>query len=666
MFKKNKFQVLMTEVLAASLMLWCSGAFLFAKKVPPIQLGEIVVTATRLDELVKEVPVTVVVITDGEIEKSQAKFMNDVLEGVAGISLSGMDASGRSPVVTLRGVYDYNSSYVLVLVDGMPINSPDTGKPYIDAIPLSNIERIEIIKGASSSLWGGYAMGGVINIITKEGKKTSAQATISLSEWNTKILDFSGQALLPNNIYLNISANSKASNGWRDLSNYDIQTFGGSLIKEDKELSLKTSLSFGYYEDDHKTPGYLTEEQWKDDNLEVADTNYWCAGGRQENGYIKLMLRKELPFNLSGRLNLSYFNKGYTFYYRSKGGSADINDVDVFSGSLQLRGKISKNKFIVGLDIDKGKVDSRNYGADADKEEIDKDILNKHKDTDIHKFAIYAQDMWKILKWLNLNMGIRYDKLKHDITDRINDEKYNPSVDAISPNFGLLFKITSRLNLFTSISKAFRLPTESQFCKNPDLEPEKGLNCETGMKFFSEKLSCQLSSYQMNLTDKITYEEIGGSWVLRNVGKVRYQGIEFASGLELFKGVTLSLSGDITRTEILKEPKYPEREGKSLRQVPLWKVSLGLGYVDDTGFGIRADFNKIGEWYMDYENEEKYSGYFRGDLKLSWDRENVSYYITVDNIFDEKYCRKAYTSYGKKRYYPSTPRTFSAGVRVKF
>ncbi|RLD17322.1 MAG: hypothetical protein DRI22_00145 [Caldiserica bacterium] len=659
MFGKSKFQVLMAGVLFSS-------AFLFAEEVSPIQLGEIVVTATRLDELVKELPVTAVVITGEEIEKSQARFINDVLEGVAGISLSGMDASGRSPVVTLRGVYDYNSSYVLVLVDGMPINSPDTGKPYIDAIPLSNIERIEIIKGASSSLWGGYAVGGVINIITKEAKETSANVSLSLSEWNTKILDFSGQALLPGNIYLNIAANSKVSDGWRDLSNYDIQTFGGSLNKEDKELGLKTSLSFGYYEDDHKTPGYLTEEQWKDGNLEAADTNYWCAGGRQKNGYIKLMIKKELSANFSGRLNLSYFNKGYTFYYRSWGGSADVNDVDVFSGSFQFSGEISKNKFTVGLDIDKGRVDSRNYGADADKEEIDKDVLNKHKDTDIHKFAVYLQDMWKILDWLNLNMGIRYDRLKHDITDKINDEKYSPEVSALSPNFGLLFKVTSRLNLFTSISKAFRLPTESQFCKNPDLEPEKGMNYEAGMKFFSEKFFYQLSLYRMDLTDKITYEEVGGSWVLRNVGKVRYQGIELTSGLELFKGVSLSLSGDITQTEILKEPKYPEREGKGLRQVPLWKVSLGLGYVSDTGFGIRFDFNRIGEWYMDYENEEKYPGYFRGDLKLSWDRENVSYYITVDNIFDEKYCRKAYTSYGKKRYYPATPRTFSAGVRIKF
>ncbi|MEW6556069.1 MAG: TonB-dependent receptor [Elusimicrobiota bacterium] len=660
----KKMGVLLIGVLLFNLVQICLAE---EEIVPTYKLGEIVVTATKSEELIREVPVTAVVITGEEIEKSQAKFMNDVLEKIPGISLSGSDASGRGPVVTLRGVYHYNSSYVLVLVDGMPINSPDTGKPYVDAIPLSNIERIEVIKGGNSAVWGSYAMGGVINIITKEGKKTSAQTTISLSEWNTKNLDFSGQAALSKDVYLNITANSKMSDGWRALSNYDLQTFGGSLTKDNKNLSLKTSLSFGYYEEDTKYPGYLTEKQWEDGDLTSGDTTYFCASGRQESNYIKLIFKKELPFNLSGRLNLNYFSKGYTFYYRSSGGSADINDVNVFTGSLQLSGEMTENKFTVGLDIDEGKVDSRNYAADAEEEEIDKDILKRHNDTDIHKFAIYVQDMWKIFDWLNLNIGVRYDKLKHDITDRIKDKKYNPEVDAISPNLGLLFKVASKLSLFGSISRAFRLPIESQFCKNPDLGPEKGVNCEIGTKFFTEKLSNELSVYQMNVTDKITYEEVSpNKWEYRNVGEVKHQGIELTSNLDITNEFFVSLSGDINQTEILKEPKYPERVGKNIYQVPLWKTSLGLGYAGDTGFGVRADFNKIGEWYMDYENEEKYPGYFRTDLKFSWDKDNVSYYLTVDNIFDEKYCRQAYISGTSKQYYPATPRTFSAGVKVKF
>lgn len=631
------------------------------------KLGEITVTATRREEATRNLPVTAVVITGEEIKKSQAKFIKEVLERVPGVSLSVSDASGRNPVVTLRGVYDYNSSYVLVLVDGMPINSPDTGKPYVDAIPLSNIERIEVVKGANSAVWGGYAMGGVINIITKEGKTTSAETAISLGEWNTKILDFSAQAALPKNIYLNIAATSNNSDGWRKLSNYDLQALSGSLTKNDKDIGLKISLNFGYYKDYSKYPGGLTKQQWEDGNLTAADPNYWCASGEQKNGYTRLMIKKELHSNISANLNLNYFNKGYTFYYRTGGGSADVNDVDVFSGSLQFNGEVAKNRFTMGLDIYKGEVDSRNYAANAEREEIDKSKLNKYNDTDIHEFATYFQDMWEVSDLLNLNAGIRYDKLKHNITDEIKNKKYNPDVDAVSPNFGLLFKVTPKLNLFGSVSQAFRLPTESQFSKNPDLKPEKGVNYEIGAKFFTDKLSCELSLYQIKLTDKVTYEEVSPNvWEYRNVGKVKYQGVELTSNLDIFKGFSVSLSGDITQTEILKEPKYPERVGKDLTQVPLWKTSLGLKYANDNGFEIRADLYKLGKWYMDDANKERYPGYFRTDLKLSLDKDNISYYLRVDNIFDEKYAGKAYISGGKELYFPATPRTFLAGVRVKF
>ncbi|MBU3955786.1 TonB-dependent receptor, partial [bacterium] len=633
----------------------------------PGDLGTIVVTATKSEELLREIPVTAIVITGEEIEKSQAKNMNEILENIPGVSLSGGDADGRNPVINLRGFYDYNSSYVLVLVDGMSINSPDTGKPYIDSIPLNNIERIEVIKGGHSAVWGSYAMGGVINIITKQGKETAAAANLSIGEWGTKNTDISGQALLPGNIAFSISANSKISDGWRQYSGYDIQTMGGSLSKRNDALGYKSRLSFGYYEDDYKSPGYLSEKQWRDGQLHMGDATYWCAGGRQNNEYAKFMIEQKLPLNLSARLDLNYFRKGYTFYYRSSGGTADINDVYVFTGGIEFGGKILKNSFTLGFNVDKGNVDSRNYAADADNEEIDKDVLKKHMDTDISKFALYLQDMWNITDRMNLNIGARYDKLKHDITDRVAVKEYHPDVSAVSPNLGLLFKVTSKLNVFGSVSQAFRLPTESQFCKNSDLNPEKALNYEIGAKFFLDRISCELSGYQMNVIDKITYEETSPAvWEYRNVGEVKNRGIELASKISINKELSIALSGDIMQTEILKEPKYPDRVGKNLTQSPLWKTSLGLHYESETGFGAGADLRKVGSWYMDDKNTEKYSGYFVTDLNFAWKRDKLGYFLKVDNIFDEKYCRKAYISGTSKLYYPSLPRTFSAGINVKF
>lgn len=637
------------------------------EEAPTFKLGEVVVTATRTEEISRDVPASVVVITGKEIKESQAKFISNVLEGIPGVSISSTDALGRGPTITLRGVYDYNSGYVLVLVNGMPINSPDTGKPYIDSIPLSDIERIEIIKGGNSAVWGGYAMGGVINIITKEGGKTSAEAYASQSAWNTKIFDFSGQISFSNDVYFHIVGDSRATDGWRKHSDYNLKTFGGSLTKYNKEKSLKTSLKFGYYKDHNKYPGPLTKKQWEEGNLTAWDPNYWRASGKQENKYIQLVTKKSISSTLSGIFNLSYFKKGFTFYDRLQGGSAEVNDVDVFRGSLQLNGGTAKRKFTVGLDIGKGTVGSRNYGADVDSEIINKNILNEYKDMDIYQYAFYAQSIQELHERWNLHMGVRYDSLKHNITDMIKSKKYKCHLDAVSPNLGLVFKATPNLNLFGTVSKAFKSPTESQLAQNSELKPEKGLNKEIGVKLFANKMSWELSVYQMHLTDKITYKPVEpNKWELRNVGKVNYKGIELASNIDIFKGFSVSFAGDITRSEIRKDPKYPETIGKNVSQVPLWKVSLGLKYKTDKGFGARADLYKIGPWYMDDKNQKKYPGYFRTDLKFSLDKTNASYYLSIDNVFNAKYCRKAYISRGKELYWPATPRAFWVGVEVKF
>ena len=299
---------------------------------------------------------------------------------------------------------------------------------------------------------------------------------------------------------------------------------------------------------------------------------------------------------------------------------------------------------------------------------IDKDVLNKCKDTDISRYAVYIQDMWKVLDWLNVNAGIRYDKLDHDIDDKVANESYNPEADAVSPNFGLLFKLTPEIGLFGTVSKAFRLPTEANFCKNPELNPEEAINYEVGAKFFFEKIFAQLSCYRMDVKDKITYDEVSpDTWELRNIGEVRHEGIELSGKVMIMDGLSMTFAGDIIETEILEEPKYPEREGKELDQVPSWKCSLGLEYLTETGFGTRIDFTKVGKWYMDEENTEDYSGDFTTDVKFSWERDMLGYYLKLINIFDEEYCQQAYiSSYYGEQYAPALPRTFLAGISLKF
>jgi len=470
---------------------------------------------------------------------------------------------------------------------------------------------------------------------------------------------------------VSLNAGSKTSDGYRQYSNYDMQNFGGSLSKNDEKLGYKASLSFGYYNESCKYPGTLTETQWENGQYQVGDPNYWCSDGRQNNAYLRLGFEKHLPFNLCAKADINYLKKGYTFYYRKKNTpnveKADINDVSVPGGGVQLSGEVLKNAFTLGWEMKTGYVDSRNHPANSATLEINKStIKDKYKYTTLNYSAVYLQDMWKIFDWLNINMGIRYDALAHKIEDRKAGKEYLPKTDAWSPNFGVMFRPIAHVGLFASISQAFRLPTESQFCQTPELRPEKGINYEVGTKISTQRASVDISVYQMDVTDKIAYDTDPAGWKYRNIGAVKHQGVELSSRVKIFEGLSARISGDMIKTEIISDPKNPETIGKNFNQVPLWKVSLGLEYASrEPGFVAKIDMRKVGEWYMDTKNEVTYPGYFVTDVKLSWKKNGLGYFISCNNVLDEKYCRKADISGTTKRYSPALPRTFSAGMSIE-
>lgn len=142
-------------------------------------LNEMVVTATRTMKELKEVPSSVSVITAKEIEEKNVTSVQEALQHLPGVYMSQAAQGG----IQLRG---FSSSDVLVLVDGVQMNDTYEGDVNFNMIPVENIERIEVLRGAASSIYGGHAVGGVINIITKEPEEgTHVNAALTYGSNNT-------------------------------------------------------------------------------------------------------------------------------------------------------------------------------------------------------------------------------------------------------------------------------------------------------------------------------------------------------------------------------------------------------------------------------------------------------------------------------------------------
>ena len=162
----------------------------------PVTLDEVVVTASRGQDNVRELPVNVSVITAKDIASSTARTVQDVLSGLAGIQIRNSSGAADTAAVDLRGFGITGLSNTLILVDGVKQNTNDLSAPNLGVVPLSQIERIEVVRGSGAVAYGGGATGGVINIITRSGFKAAdgVQATLTAGSYNLKKIDLSGHA----------------------------------------------------------------------------------------------------------------------------------------------------------------------------------------------------------------------------------------------------------------------------------------------------------------------------------------------------------------------------------------------------------------------------------------------------------------------------------------
>lgn len=176
--KKLASKGLLMSALICGNVLW-GGTTVLANEVQEYELDEMVVTATRTMKQIQEVPSSVSVVTAKEIEDRNVTSVQEALQYMPGVYMDQTAQGG----ISLRG---FGSTNVLVLVDGVQMNDTYQGAVNFNSIPVENIERIEVVRGAGSSIYGGHAVGGVINITTKEAKAgTHIDAAVSYGSYKT-------------------------------------------------------------------------------------------------------------------------------------------------------------------------------------------------------------------------------------------------------------------------------------------------------------------------------------------------------------------------------------------------------------------------------------------------------------------------------------------------
>jgi TonB-dependent siderophore receptor len=634
-----------------------------------IKLDPIIVTASRIGKRLLETPSSVSVIFQKEIKGSNAKSIPDLLKNLEGIYMydaSGVGIAGR---VNMRGFWGGMSTHQLVLIDGITQNKGKDKLVNWNLIPLDNIERIEIVRGPASALYGDNAMSGVINIITKKPADISeTKVSASYGSFNTQNYSLSSSRTFERlGYYLGISG--KLTDGFREYCDYNSIYLDGKLDYSINDMQkLKLYLDYNI-EKSGPHPWTISESLIEEDRRQAR-----LGSENDESKNKKISASVSHLLDISNALDIKE-----TFYYRDgkeesfyTSGSTEeytteqLEDENTYGLPLQLNTNPEifgiEHFLTIGIDLERNYLQYEEYAAPY---QVRGD-LQKNYSVIRDKIGPYIQDEIKIFVPLKLTLGMRYDLVTFDFTDYIEEDNSKKSeMSKITPMCGIMYNYQENSGAYANYTRAFRTPTLGQMFtygsySNPDLNPEEATSYEVGIRHrFNDYLRTSISLYWMRLDNEIWYDFAASKYM--NYGKTSHKGVETRLDYKIIEGLTGFVNYVYTRAK----NESGNHEGKDLTNIPLHKGSFGLKL--ETKFGLKANLivTRFGDSYIDSNNEDKLAAYTIADIKVSYEIRRWTAFLAVDNLLNEIYNSHGYKSSGVRYFNPAPGETFTAGLDVK-
>ncbi|MBO9481128.1 TonB-dependent receptor [Salinisphaera sp. G21_0] len=501
------------------------------------KLVEVVVTAARTAQTVDETLAPVTVISREQIERSQAKSVTEVLRTTPGLQVTESGGQGSLTSIFLRGT---NSNHTLVLVDGVRINDATGGMPSIPYLNPDQIERIEIVRGPKSSLYGADAIGGVIQIFTRRGsgdprltvkvgggsRKTSnadlnyggkvenTSFNVNTSFFETQGFDRSVSADADDDAYRNKSASVNVRHSFKNNSEA-----GFSIVHNQGKSEYDTSNDSEAFTEFSNTIYQL--------NYRFPVNDVWDA--RLEAGY-----SVDDNANLAKKVNTGIISNTSKFKTNRKT-LAWVNDVAWNDTQL----------LTIGADYYKDDVDD---GKAYIKPDSGKNITTRSNK------AVFVQNQ-SDLGWSDLVVGLRTD----------DNDAYGAHTTG---NIAWGIPLPNAMKVIASYGTAYRAPTMYQlyapesvydgvtYKSNPNLRPEKSESYELELKGNMRNFYWSVSIFENNIDDLITGEQIGNVSMQKNVAKARIRGLELVmggnfSGWDIASNLTFLDPKDLSTGDIL-------------------------------------------------------------------------------------------------------------------
>lgn len=581
------------------------------------EVEEVVVTATRVPTPRAELGASVLVVTEEEIRQKGYILLKDLLKAEAGIDVLSTGGPGSQTSVFIRGMESYHT---LVMIDGMKVGDPSLMQRQFDIANLTvdNIERVEIIKGPQSVLYGSDAMGGVINIITKKGRgRPSFVGLLEGGSYDTfrQYLGSSGQA---------------GKLGFSFAASHT-KTHGFSAYREGKEddgwenYTLSTKMELMPHE---KLKGGISLRLHK--GVTELDVGYDLRGYKVDKNEVFFLFFLDLkPLGEKWTQRMAF---GISDYRRDY--------VNYPWGDSQYSGR--RYELTWQNDFNLLPFYSLVFGAEYEREEMEQKAWSELSGSS-YILSLFLQNQIK-LKGSTTTLGLRFDDHKEfgqRFTYRITE--------------AFLFEKT-RTKIKGSLGTGFRAPSLYELYSeygNPDLNPEKSIGWDFGAEqtLWKGKVLLDLVYFENRVKDLIEFWYPDKRWWegrYMNVAKAKMRGIEASLEVRPSDGTWCKLSYTYTHTE--------DEKGQRLLRRPYNKVKVTVV----RSFGQRATMSSEVMWVDDrMDRGGKLADYFLVNLFGTFKvRKGIELFLRIENLLDKRYEEvKDYGTSGFSAY---------GGIRIEF
>jgi len=604
------------------------------------QDDSVVITATRFEDSKRNLPVGVTVITADDIQRSASTNLGDILAQYGLLQIRDL-AGTRNPQVDLRGFGITGDQNTLIMVDGLRLSESELVSAQINSIPLDSIERIEIVRGSGSVLYGANATAGTINIITRAPKPgdTRGRALARYGSFRTKEARVSGDTM-GDTFGAGFSVTGEDADGYRRNSTYRQTAFGGRI--EARGRSNEAWLKLGADQQSQRLPGSLTEQEIKDDPRQTKTPDDWT---KRDGAYAILGGRQRLGDH-EVAADLGYRQKSTQAFFALFGGFFTDTDADVWNfaprAKLALPAFGRKHELILGAELEGWQYETRSASNPSTiGSPFSRRIGTQDSIAAYAQASIWAADATRVV------LGYRLQNVDQTLEEKVFPTDKRGRTDNLEAwEAALRQGLGGGFSGYAKYGTSFRLANfDENACFfppcNPELlRPQTARGGEVGFEVESRSLRGRIAAFQTDLENEIYFSPLTFSNV--NLSPTRRRGLEIETLWRATQTIDLRAaatwldarfrSGVYGGVDVSgnKVPLVPERiatAGASWLFLPKSRASFNVRYVGPQRF----DNDQANTFPRE---QPSYTVY---DLKLEQQLARWGFALELRNLFNRKY-----------------------------